>query len=153
MTHANPRVALLSLHGMLDQFGAGETLRHLSDFAGASSLQDEASLRRSKYDRGASSFAIHKGFLSMHRKLSDAVWIEGRALHFSAQLPESVLLALPGRPLSTVLDHASTRDPVLVIERMQVDGERMVAWTERVVGVREAIAMVEAMAAPVAKAA
>lgn len=154
ITHADPRVALLSLHAMLDQFGPGETLRHLGDFAdGASSLQTEISLRRSRYERGASSFAIHKGLLCMHRRIGDDMWIDGRALHFSGQFPESVLLALPGRMLSSLLEHAATSDPSLTIERIQVNGERHVAWTDQVVGVRDAIALVERLTAPLAKAA
>lgn len=146
ISHAKPRIALLSLHAMLDELGVEETLVHLQNFAdGASTLQKEISLARWRKDYGASSFTIEKGLLLMNRRLADRLRVEGRRLIFWADLPESLLLALPGRPLSTILNHDVTRDPRLIIGRIDVDGDRKFAWTNEVVDINEAIAIVETL--------
>lgn len=154
IAHAAPRIALLSLYAMIDEFGHEDAIKHLREFQqGASTLQTEISLKRSRRDYNASTINIYKGLLCMTRRLSDQVTVEGRRLNFNAQLPESVLMALPGRPLHTILDHLVTCDPNIIIERMHVNGDRMTAWTDTVVSIDEAIGLVNAHRQPLAKAA
>jgi hypothetical protein len=157
VAHPKPTVSLLCLRVMEAVLGADETGRHLRDFAdGASTRQTEATIRalghRGHQDLG---FAMDGGRLRCGWRLSGSVSIEQDSLRISdVDLPESVIAAMVGRPLSAICDHPALQDPDLVATGVaqSVFGCLSIKVGGRVAGLpaREAI---ELLVPPVAAAA
>lgn len=117
VAHPRPTVSLLCLRVMEAVLGAAETGRHLRDFAdGASTRQTEAVIsapgHRGHQDLG---FSMDGGRLRCGWRFSSIVSVEEDRLRISeVDLPESVIAAMVGRPLSAICDHPVLRDPDLV---------------------------------------
>ena len=144
LTLARPRIHRMSLGLIVHHFGAEAALAHLRDWReGASTLQTEIDVRRNKRDMAGIFLGIDRERLRAVRNISPTVRIDGAVLKARITLPDTVMAALPGRPLTAVLDHPALTDPELAVSSVRCKDGTLLVHTDSTVELADAILALE----------
>lgn len=154
IAHARPRVALLTIHLMVHRFGAEEAAKHLRDWReGASTRQTEIEAKRYRSELDYLVLRTEKDLLLADLRISPEIRVNGRKILLTAQVPDTVLTALPGMPAAILCDHPLMADPTLVVGGASATESTITITIDEIVGVDEAVAIADGMRPSLAMAA
>jgi hypothetical protein len=127
IAHPQPRISLVALRLLERVFLPHVVPVHLRHFGeAASTRQTELTVRTNRWDLD---MRVRNGRLTAMRRLSNSVTVDEDKVAFDCEgMPDTLISALPGRPLRDLVRHPALMDDDLVIDRVTHSTMDTRAW-------------------------